>query len=228
MAAGGNRAGTRAAADGSRIDAHSEYDLPRVTAPQPQLILASASPRRAALLTQMGLRFRIVVSAIDETSRPGEAAAALVERLAIAKARAVAALSDTDVPVLGADTTVVCDAMMLAKPADRADGLAMLARLSGRSHEVLTAVAIVQGARTGVRLSLSRVYFRQISLREADAYWSTGEPLDKAGGYGIQGIGGIFIRRIEGSFSGVAGLPLAETEALLQSFGVNTWQYRGA
>jgi septum formation protein len=176
----------------------------------------------------MGLAFRVVVSAVDETVQPGEAADALVTRLALAKARAVAALGDGSLPVLGADTTVVSDSMILEKPVDRVDGLAMLARLSGRSHDVLTAVAVTRGSRTDVRLSASRVYFRQISRREAETYWATGEPLDKAGGYGIQGIGGIFISRIEGSFSGVAGLPLAETEALLHTFGVNTWQYRGA
>ena len=193
-----------------------------------QLILASRSPRRAALLTQLGLHFRVLASSIDESGRAGESAAALVQRLAEDKARATAARGDYGVPVLGADTLVVSGAMTLGKPVDRTDGLAMLARLSGRSHEVLTAVALVLGARTEVRVSLSRVYFRQITRREAEAYWETGEPLDKAGGYGIQGIGGIFARRIEGSFSGIAGLPLAETEALLQTFGVNTWQYRGA
>ena len=104
----------------------------------------------------------------------------------------------------------------------------MLAQLSGRAHDVFTAIAVVQGAREAVRLCVSRVFFRHIGEREAAAYWATGEPRDKAGGYGIQGIGGIFVRRIEGSFSGIAGLPLAETEALLQTFGVNTWQYRGA
>jgi len=123
---------------------------------------------------------------------------------------------------------VVCDGTTLGKPHDRAEGLAMLARLSGRTHDVVTAVALVHGAREAVRVAYSRVHFRHISEPEADAYWVTGEPLDKAGGYGIQGIGGIFVRRIEGSFSAIAGLPLAETEALLRTFGVNTWQYRGA
>ncbi len=104
----------------------------------------------------------------------------------------------------------------------------MLARLSGRSHEVLTAIALVHAQRSEVRVSRSTVFFREISPEEARAYWRGIEPRDKAGGYGIQGIGGIFARRIEGSYSGIVGLPLAETEALLQAFGVDTWQYRGA
>jgi septum formation protein len=193
-----------------------------------QLILASASPRRAALLAQLGLKFRIVASEVDESSRGDESVAALVQRLAVEKARATSARGHRSLPVLGADTLVVCDGITLGKPANRSDGLAMLARLSGRAHDVVTAVAVVQQDRCEVQLTESRVYFRHIGLHEAERYWATGEPLDKAGGYGIQGIGGIFARRIEGSFSGIAGLPLAETEALLQSFGVNTWQYRGA
>lgn len=194
----------------------------------PQLILASASPRRAALLTQLGLKFLVVPSTVDESSPADEPIAAVVQRLAVAKAHATAARGYQHLPVLGADTLVACDGVTLSKPVSRDDGLAMLAQLSGRGHDVLTAVAVTLAQRTEVRLSVSRVYFRQISLREAEKYWATGEATDKAGGYGIQGIGGIFARRIEGSFSGIAGLPLAETEALLQSFGVNTWQYRGA
>lgn len=194
----------------------------------PQLILASASPRRAALLAQLRLVFRVLPTNVDETPRPHEPVVSLVERLALAKARASALTTDQRVPTLGADTVVVCDGVTLGKPNDRADWLEMLQRLSGRWHEVHTAVALVQRDRAAVRLSLSRVHFREISPREAAAYWASGEPCDKAGGYGIQGIGGIFVRRIEGSFSGIAGLPLAETEALLNTFGVDTWQYRGA
>jgi septum formation protein len=193
-----------------------------------QLILASASPRRAALVAELGLKFRIVAATIDEANRTGESVAALVQRLAVEKARVAAARGYRSLPVLGADTLVVCDGVTLGKPADREEGLAMLARLSGTSHDVLTAVAVVQHERAEVVLTQSRVYFRHIDKQEAERYWATGEPRDKAGGYGIQGIGGIFARRIEGSFSGIAGLPLAETEALLQTFGVNTWQYRGA
>ena len=194
----------------------------------PQLILASASPRRAALLAQLKLTFRVLPSDVDEVPRAGESADALVQRLAVAKAMASALKTDQRVPTLGADTVVQCDGVTLGKPVDRADALAMLTRLSGRSHDVHTAVALVRRGQVAARLNVSRVYFRHISLREAEAYWASGEPNDKAGGYGIQGIGGIFVSRIEGSFSAIAGLPLAETEALLHTFGVDTWQYRGA
>jgi len=196
------------------------------SARKPQLVLASASPRRAALLSQLGLVFTVNAGDIDETRRPGEAAADMVRRLALTKAEA-AARGET-LPVLGADTEVVVDGTVLGKPADRAEGLRMLTQLSGRAHEVLTAVALVHGRRSEVRLSRSVVTFRAISAAEAEAYWASGEPRDKAGGYGIQGIGGIFAERIEGSYSGIVGLPLAETEALLQAFGVDTWQYRDA
>lgn len=191
----------------------------------PQLVLASASPRRAELLTQLGLVFTVNGQDIDESRRSDETVVAMVERLALTKARLVA--RGETLPVLGADTIVVVDDVPLGKPVDRTDGLSMLARLSGRGHDVLTAVALVQDSRAEVRLSRSRVFFREISQREAQAYWSSAEPRDKAGGYGIQGIGGIFAQRIEGSYSGIVGLPLAETEALLQAFGVDTWRYRG-
>ncbi|HTK98163.1 MAG TPA: Maf family protein [Pseudomonadales bacterium] len=193
---------------------------------QAQLVLASASPRRAELLTQLGLMFTVDACDVDESRQPGETVEAMVRRLALTKAQASA--RGGSLPVLGADTAVVIDDVLLGKPADRAEGLAMLSSLSGRTHEVLTAVAVVQGSRAEVRVSRSRVTFRKITRDEAEAYWATGEPRDKAGGYGIQGIGGIFAERIEGSYSGIVGLPLAETEALLQAFGVDTWQYRDA
>lgn len=196
------------------------------SARKPQLVLASASPRRAALLSQLGLAFTVNAGDIDETRRPGEAVEDMVQRLALTKAEA-AARGET-LPVLGADTVVVVDGTVLGKPADRVEGLWMLTQLSGRAHEVLTAIALVHGRRSEVRLSRSIVTFRPISAAEAEAYWASGEPRDKAGGYGIQGIGGIFAERIEGSYSGIVGLPLAETEALLQAFGVDTWQYRDA
>ena len=191
----------------------------------PQLVLASASPRRAALLTQLGLVFTVNFLDIDESRRADETAIAMVQRLALTKARLVA--HGEILPVLGADTVVVVDDVPLGKPIDRDDGVSMLTQLSGRGHDVLTAVALVQDSKSEVRLSRSRVFFREISQSEAQAYWLSGEPRDKAGGYGIQGIGGIFAQRIEGSYSGIVGLPLAETEALLQAFGVDTWRYRG-
>jgi septum formation protein len=192
----------------------------------PQLVLASASPRRAALLTQLGLVFTVNYTNVDESRRPDESVIAMVQRLALTKARLVA--HGEVLPVLGADTLVVVDDVPLGKPIDRAHGVSMLAQLSGRAHDVFTAVALVQESKSEVRLSRSRVFFREISQTEAQAYWMSGEPRDKAGGYGIQGIGGIFAQRIEGSYSGIVGLPLAETEALLQAFGVDTWQYRDA
>jgi septum formation protein len=191
-----------------------------------QFILASASPRRADLLAQLGLAFTVKAADIDETRLPDESVEDMVLRLALTKA-STAALGET-LPVLGADTAVMIDDQMLGKPTDRVEGLHMLSLLSGRQHQVLTAVAVVCGDRSEARMSCSHVTFREITSHEAAAYWATGEPRDKAGGYGIQGIGGIFAERIEGSYSGIVGLPLAETEALLQAFGVDTWQYRDA
>jgi len=198
-----------------------------VAAPRdPQLVLASASPRRAALLTQLGFAFVVKPADVDETRLDGESVDAMVRRLALAKAH-VAARGET-LPVLGADTAVTLDGALLGKPADRTEGMRMLSTLSLRTHEVLTAVAVVHHARAEVRVSRSRVTFRAIGAAEAQRYWDSGEPRDKAGGYGIQGIGGIFAERIEGSYSGIVGLPLAETDALLQAFGVDTWRYREA
>jgi septum formation protein len=192
----------------------------------PQLVLASASPRRAELLTQLGLVFTVKPTDVDETGLADESVEAMVLRLALAKATAAAV--GESLPVLGADTAVTIDGEMLGKPTDRAEGIRMLARLSGRTHEVLTAIALVERSRHASRVSRSRVTFRVIDAAEAHRYWDSGEPRDKAGGYGIQGIGGIFAERIEGSYSGIVGLPLAETDALLQAFGVDTWRYRGA
>jgi septum formation protein len=195
--------------------------MPRV----PQLVLASASPRRAALLTQLGVAFTVKPTDVDETQLV-EPVEAMVRRLALAKASAAAA--GESLPVLGADTAVAVDGGILGKPADRAEGMEMLKRLSARTHDVLTAVAIVHRSRHALAVSRSRVTFRAIDPAEVRRYWDSGEPRDKAGGYGIQGIGGIFAERIEGSYSGIVGLPLAETDALLQAFGVDTWRYRGA
>ncbi len=188
----------------------------------PRLCLASASPRRAELLRQIGVRHRVVRPGVDELRRPGESVAALVQRLAAAKARAGLALRPDGlaVPVLGADTLVVLDGEPLGKPAGAEEGLAMLERLSGRTHEVLTAVAMTDGDRSEVRLSRSEVRFREITPEERRAYWASGEPRDKAGGYAIQGLGAIFVADLVGSYSGVMGLPLFETAELLRRFGV--------
>ncbi len=190
-----------------------------------RLVLASASPRRRHLLAQLGLDCDVRPVTIDESPSTGEQPAGLVLRLAIEKARACAATlgSDDECVVLGADTVVVCDGQPLGKPRDRDDGLAMLGRLSGRWHEVLTAVAVLDPADEGrarTALSRSRVRMRTIAPGEAAAYWATGEPADKAGGYALQGLGALFVEGIEGSCSGIVGLPLHETARLLSEYGI--------
>jgi septum formation protein len=181
------------------------------------IVLASQSPRRAELLAQLGVTFRQTPAAVDETPAPGETPADYVERMALAKARAVA---DPYAAVLGSDTAVVVNGQIFGKPADRDDALAMLAALSGRDHDVLTGVAVVMRDRSLYRLSSSRVRFRPVDAAEAAAYWDTGEPRDKAGGYAIQGLGAVFVERIDGSYSGIMGLPLFETAELLRLAGI--------
>lgn len=184
------------------------------------IYLASASPRRRELLAQIGVGFEVVSVDVNEDLHPGEAPEVYVLRLALAKARAAHALRG-DRPVLGADTTVVVDEAILGKPAGRADGIAMLARLSGRSHHVYTGVAVIAPDGTATtRLSVSTVSFRALSTKEIEAYWASGEPADKAGGYAVQGLGAMFIERLEGSYSGVMGLPLCETAELLRECAI--------
>jgi septum formation protein len=180
--------------------------------------LASQSPRRRELLAQIGIRHDVIAVEVDETPLAGEAPAEYVLRLALAKARAGHGLRP-DRPVLGADTAVVQDGRILGKPLDRQDAAAMLAQLSGREHRVLTAVALV-GEREETRLSVSHVRFRPIDAAEAAAYWETGEPADKAGGYAVQGLGALFVESVSGSYSGVVGLPLFETGELLRRAGI--------
>lgn len=187
---------------------------------RPFVYLASASPRRAELLRQIGIGFDVTPANIDESVRPNEAPAAYVERLARQKGRAaLATLVAPAAPVLAADTTVVLDGDMLGKPRDEAVAADMLKRLAGRSHEVLTAVAVLDGGREEAALSRSRVTFRAIEPAEIAAYWRTGEPVGKAGSYAIQGFGAIFVEELCGSYSGVMGLPLFETARLLTGFG---------
>ena len=191
----------------------------------PQLFLASGSPRRRELLTQIGVPFTVLGAEIDETPLAHESAAAYVERLARGKAAAgQATLSGELGCVLGADTAVVLDGKILGKPIDEADALAMLTALSGREHEVLTAVAVLglQGCET--RVVSSRVRFRPISPAEMQAYWASGEPRDKAGSYAVQGLAAIFVESLSGSYSAVVGLPLCETAELLGHFGIPCWQ----
>lgn len=193
-----------------------------------QIVLASASPRRGEILDQMRIGYRRVVPRVDESRRAGESGRDLVLRLAQAKARAGRGLAGAELPVLGADTLVLLDGEVLGKPAGREDGLAMLEQLSGRAHEVVTAVAVASGGGIQAEVSRSTVVFRRITAEDAARYWATGEPRDKAGGYAIQGIGGLFVDRLEGSYSGVVGLPLAETERLLEAAGVDCWRHRVA
>jgi septum formation protein len=190
------------------------------------LYLASGSPRRRELLTQIGVPFITQIVPIDENSLPDESPSAYVERLARAKALAgLAALGHRqDAVVLGADTAVVLDGRILGKPADRAEAVATLGALSGREHQVLTAVAAASNERLAARLVASRVWFRALSQNEIEAYWATGEPQDKAGSYGIQGLAAVFVSQLQGSYSAVVGLPLCETAELLAEFAIPCWQ----
>ena len=190
------------------------------------LYLASGSPRRRELLTQIAVPFLTQIAPIDENALPGESPMAYVERLARAKAQAgLALLTDTaDAVVLGADTAVVLDGRILGKPVDRDDALATLSALSGRSHQVLTAVALVSRERLESRVVTSQVTFRALRQAEIEAYWASGEPQDKAGCYGIQGLAAVFVSQLQGSYSAVVGLPLCETAALLAEFAIPCWQ----
>ncbi len=183
------------------------------------LYLASRSPRRRELLDQLGLVHGLVVADVDETPLPREAPKRYVERMAMAKARAGRLAASTTHPVLGADTAVVCDERILGKPTDADDALAMLRLLSGREHRVVTGIALL-GAHEQTAVSDTGVAFRVIEPAEAAAYWASGEPHDKAGAYGIQGQGAVFVSHISGSYSGVVGLPLFETAELLAREGV--------
>ncbi|GAL06399.1 Maf family protein [Photobacterium aphoticum] len=184
----------------------------------PQLYLASGSPRRKELLTQLGYRFERVVVDVEEQHQAGEAPADYVQRLSRDKAMAgVTAVADRH-PVLGADTIVVVDETILEKPKDFADAKRMLQLLSGRRHQVMTAVTVATQAQQQTQLVITDVWFKTLSDQEIDAYWQSGEPQDKAGSYGIQGIGGKFVERIDGSYYAVVGLPLVETDIMVQNF----------
>lgn len=198
----------------------------------PRIYLASKSPRRRDLLRQIGVNFDVLTfragergedADVDETPLPGEAVERYVERLALAKAQAgmrrVLWRKLLPHPVLAADTTLEVDGEIVGKPRDAAEAHAILERLSGRRHRVLTAVAMSDGERTRSRLSVSEVAFRRLSEHDIRRYVATGEPFDKAGAYGIQGHAAIFVEEIRGSYSGIMGLPLFETAALLDIFG---------
>jgi septum formation protein len=195
---------------------------------QAQFILASASPRRRELLEQLGLRFMVQTADVDEAPLAGETPEALVERLAILKAEAVWNQQKTavgasragDLPVLGADTLGILNGELLVKPVDFADAQRMLRTMSGQWHTILTAIALTTASGTQTLTNRNMVKFRSVTNAEILAYWETGEPQDKAGAYAIQGRGAVFIERLEGSYSGVMGLPLFETAALLATAGV--------
>jgi septum formation protein len=188
--------------------------------------LASGSPRRRELLAQIGVPFRLLTAPVDEAPHQDETPVDYVSRLAAAKAEAgwASGRGTLHAPVLAADTAVVLDGEILGKPSDKADALDMLLKLSGRTHQVLTAVALRSQAKLTGSVSHSLVTFRPLEPAEAHAYWDTGEACDKAGAYAIQGNGAIFIAELRGSYSGVMGLPLFETAELLRAAGVAYWQ----
>jgi septum formation protein len=197
----------------------------------PRIYLASRSPRRRELLTQIGVRFELLLfrnepradEEVSEAWLQGEMPEAYVQRVARAKAGFAAGLLShrrlVAGPVLAADTTLDLDGEIIGKPNDEADAEAILARLSGRNHRVLTAIAMAQGTRMEHRLSISEVRFRALKAEEIRRYVHSGEPMDKAGAYGIQGRAAMFIEEIHGSHSGIVGLPLCETTLLLRDFG---------
>jgi septum formation protein len=195
------------------------------------IYLASRSPRRRELLSQIGVRFTLLSfrtgvredAETNEDPLPGEPSDRYARRIALAKAdhgvRLIGLRHLPPQPLLAADTTLDCDGEIIGKPRDAADATAILQRLSGRSHQVLTAIAVADGGRTECLLSVSNVRFRRLSIDEIRRYVLSGEPMDKAGAYGIQGQAAIFVEEIRGSHSGIVGLPLCETGQLLRSFG---------
>ena len=184
-----------------------------------RVLLASASPRRRELLAQLGLQFDIAAPDVDETPLQGEAPVPYVGRLAVAKAEAVPA--DAETLVIAADTTVEIDGDILAKPADVAEARAMLRRLSGRTHQVHTGVALRRGGQTLTEVVTADVTFVALTDAQVDWYVATGEPMDKAGAYAVQGIGGVFVEKIDGSVSNVIGLPLHTVVRLADELGVS-------
>ncbi|MGH8492997.1 MAG: Maf family protein [Moraxellaceae bacterium] len=190
---------------------------------KPSLYLASTSPRRRELLQQLGLTFSVLKIDVDETRLAGETPEQYVQRLAQEKARAGLLLCPAGSVVIAADTTVALGDTELGKPGSEAEALAMWAQLSGREHRVLTGVAVASATEIAAQVVTTAVHFRDIARDEMLAYWASGEPADKAGGYAIQGRGAVFVTGIKGGYSNVVGLPLAETAALLAQFGISVW-----
>lgn len=193
----------------------------------PLLLLASRSPRRAELLQQIGVPFTAVDSDTDETTRDGESLHDYVLRVACNKAHAARHTATSTNIVLAADTAGECLGKRLVKPTDETHALDMLMRMSGQVHTVSTAVCVLSCADNQMHSCVvnTAVHFRTLTREECRRYWQTGEPHDKAGAYAIQGYGGIFVERLEGSYSGVVGLPLFETARLLQRVGIHPWQH---
>ena len=197
------------------------------------IILASASPRRKELLEQIGISFKIHAADIDESPLNTEQPSKYVSRMASSKAYEVwkkiaASLAGTRTLVLASDTSVVLNDEIFGKPETKLDFLRMMARLSGQTHEVITSVHVLELVGSGIKSEkeisvVTKVSFKSITMQEMECYWRTGEPADKAGGYGIQGRGALFVQSIEGSYSSVVGLPLKETAELLVGYKVDVW-----
>ncbi len=212
-----------------KADSH-HFETRHTMNPTPAVYLASNSPRRREILQNLGYAVRNIAVETDETPHAGEAAADYVLRLARAKNQAARAAHPeaADCAIVSADTAVVLDGAILGKPADAAHAAAMLRALSGRTHQVLTAVCVSFRGHTHALVQQNDVGFRQLDDAEIAAYLATGEPLDKAGAYGIQGIGGVFVRHLSGSFTGVMGLPVFETVELLHRCGARVPPFQAA
>ncbi len=187
-----------------------------------KLILASASPRRKGLLEMLGLRdFAIVPARGEEKTEAGLSPAETVCALSLQKAREVAESSDSETLILAADTVVSVDGTILGKPANEEEAFSMLSLLSGREHEVFTGLCLLRGGRWETAYERTTVRFRPLSEREIEAYIATGEPMDKAGAYGAQGVGALFVEGISGDFFNVVGLPLCRLSKMLEKMGVS-------
>lgn len=182
------------------------------------LVLASGSPRRKELLTQLGYPFSVICTDVEEVRQTNETAQQYVSRLSLDKAMAGVARAPAESVVIGSDTIVVCDQNVLEKPSDLAHAKQMLLQLSGRAHQVMTAVTVATKQQQETVVVTTDVWFKPLSELEIEQYWQSGEPCDKAGSYAIQGLGGRFVTRIEGSYHAVVGLPLFETDQLLHKF----------
>lgn len=184
------------------------------------LVLASASPRRAELLRQLNLDFTTISTDVDESVLTGESVEAYVQRVTHLKATAASTVCASNDVIISADTTVSIEKHILGKPQNKDECINMLMKLSARQHRVLTALIVSQGQRLMEKLSITEVLFRNITLQEADHYWQSGEPQGKAGAYAIQGLGAMFVAKITGSYTGVMGMPLFELSQLLKEFNV--------